>query len=498
MKQEQDKQRSIFYFGTTPDIRFLAGVEVSSQLEALIGEQLYESLIGYDGQTGKIIPALADSLPTVSSDGLVYTFHLRQGVQFHDGSPFNAQAVLDSYFRARDDPLSQAKNIAFKVINVNATKIPDAYTIEFHLFQPFGPALALFASGINMGGLISSPLHNNPKNDEYVGTGPWKFDHWTRDVEIVLTRNDNYWNKDKIPNLKTLVFKFYKDISTLVLDLKAHVLDAGWPSLPTQDLQSFMKDNRFNVQRQITGANIGLAINEKVQGLNDVRVRQAIAYAIDRNEIVSRVYGNISAVAAYSLVPEIFPGFVPTFQVYTFDPAKGKQLMIDAGYASGLDISLTYSTPRVGDAALATVLQSQLARIGVRLKIQAMDAPGYTATFRASRFDMLSTHWIYDYFDGAQYLINFLGNRAQGATWANYVSFNNTQAQGLISQLLVTREPTAQMQIYKQLQEICASNVAFLPMVSDIQYLITWKTVQGFQIAIPYFATSWAGVTKTI
>lgn len=493
VQRSSEIERSTFYFGTTLTVSWLDSSAACGQIETVIGKQIYDTLLEYDPDSGKIVPALAESLPTVSPDGLTYTFRLRKGIMFHDGTALSAQTVVDQFFRTRDDSSSVANSVAFRQINVNQTRQIDQYTVEFHLFRAFSPALALFASPCGVS--IGSSAHHDRSKDEYVGTGAWKFDHWTRDVEIVLTRNDAYWKKD-IPKLKTLVFKFYKELSTMVLDLKAHKLDSTYPTIPASDIQTFKSDNRFTVSSQVTGQMFGFYLNQRFKPLDDVRVRQAFAYSANRTEIIARVYQGSTATAELSIMPDLFHGYSPTFKKYSYNTEMAKQLLADAGYTNGIDVTLSYSTREPNDPNLAVVLQSQLAKSGIRLKLQAMEHSAFIDAHRKGQLQMIILHWIYDYYDGANYLVNFLANSGLGGRWASFYSYSNPQADRLVETMLKTSDDTTRLSLYGQLQDLAADTVPYVPLGSDVQYLIAWNTAQGLRLANPYFATSWALVTK--
>jgi peptide/nickel transport system substrate-binding protein len=349
--------------------------------------------------------------------------------------------------------------------------------------------------------MIAKPgptLDEMRNKDLYVGTGPWKFDHWTRLNEIVLTRNDNYWDKTRIPKLKTLVFKLYSDVSTEVLDLKAHTIDAAWPSFLASDIQDFKTDSRFNVQPEVTGRLAILEFSVKTEPLNDSRVRQAFAYAIDRSEIVSRVYKGINAKDALSLVPDVFPGYSPAFQKYSYDPDKAKQLLAAAGYPNGIDITLTFSTRDPGDSDLAVVLQSETAKAGIRLNLKQMEHSAFQALHTKGDFQgALILHWSYDYYAGVQYLMTFLANPDLGGYEAWMSGYKNTQVDNLVSTYLASTDESQTLQIGTQLQDIAAQDVPVLPLVSSLEYWISWNTVNGLTPGNPFFSTDFSVITKT-
>jgi peptide/nickel transport system substrate-binding protein len=495
--QQKEALRSTLYIGTTFPVAFLDGTGFG-MTDNLICAQIYQGLVANDPVTQQIVPVLAESLPTVSSDGLTYTFHIRKGITWHDGTPLTAQNILDSYLRMTTDPSLLANDVVFTVVDIKSTKVIDQYTLEFHLKQAFSLVLTLLASPLALPAKPGPSLDDMRKNDMYIGTGPWKFDHWTRDVEVVLTRNDNYWNKDAIPKMKTLVFKLYKDTSTMVLDLKAHTIDAAWPEFSATDLQDFKADSRFNVEPTVAGKNIHLIFSFKTSKiLNDTRVRQAFAYAIDRQDIINRVYQGVTAKEQLSLVPPNFPEYYPAFQVYSYNPDKAKQLLAEAGYPNGIDVTITYSTARLGDNDVTVVLQSQLAKAGIRVTPRALERQAYTAAFLKGDFQILLGHFIYDYYAGIQYLIVFLANKELLGYWTPWTGYTNPQVDALVKTYLTTSDETQKSQIVKQLQEINAQDVASLPIATQLDHLVSWTTVKDLQLGNPFYFTDFAMVTKT-
>ena len=496
--QKEEERRSTLYLGTTETIEWLDGTGTSG-LDNLIGEQIYEGLVAHDPNTAALIPRLAESLPTVSSDRLTYTFHLRKGITFHDGTPLTAQAILDSYLRITTHPERLANDIVFAHIDLKSSRAIDDHTLELRLHQPFSLALSILAAPSVLINKPGPSLDELTSKDLYIGTGPWKFDHWTRGTEIVLTRNDNYWDKERTPMyLKTLVFKLYRDPSAMVLDLKSHALDAAWPSFQTTDIESLKADSQFKVIPAPTGRNIQLTPNLKLgEGMGDLRVRQALAYAIDRSDIISRVYKGVTAKEQLSIVPESFPGYFEAFEKYPHNPDKARQLLQEAGYPNGIDVTLLYSTRDAHDTDIAVVLQSQLSEVGIRLKLQQMEHGAFIDAFMKGQFELLIGHWVYDYYDAAQYMITFSANQALGGYWTPWTGYSSSEADELVTTMLGTTDESSRLQMYKQLQEIIADDVVVVPIGGGIDYLVVWTTVQGLQLANPFFATSFAVTMKT-
>jgi len=383
--------------GTTEAVRWLDSSAMSNDVELLIGSQIYETLLRNNPVTGVPQPWLAQNY-TVSPDGTVYTFNLRHGITFTDGTPFNAQAVKFSLIRGFEDPntISYFLGNTLKGVTYGspdlaanasaAIQIIDNYTIAFHLTSPNSAEPYIFAMA-NTG--ISSPAHYNRTLDQYVGTGPFKFVSWARSSNVQLVPNPNYWNKaNQNPNIKSLTFDFFSSSTAEQAALQTNQIDVGlWAFTPTQ-VNALSQDSSLTLVKGEINRFISLLLNNDTASspLNNELVRQAIAWSLNDSQIMSTVYGSTGTLSP-TLMP---PGYQYVTNAWSAayphqDIAKAKQLLAQAGYPNGFSTTLWYSPTQYGESEtpFVTLVQQELAQVGITLTLNPVQITAFIQAARA-------------------------------------------------------------------------------------------------------------------
>jgi len=341
---------------------------------------LYEGLVRID-RNGRVQPLLAKSWE-VSPDGLTYTFRLQQGVKFHDGTAFDSADVKFAFDRARAPNSTNAQKQIFAPIE--SVETPDAATVIIKLKQPSGNFLYFLGWG---DAVIVAPetAENNKSNP--VGTGPFKFKAWNRGDRVELTRNPDYWQKDKI-KLDNVTFRFISDPQAQVAAVRAGDVDA-FPNIGAPELfAELQKDSRFTAVAGNTEGEIVAGMNNAKKPFDDPRVRRALMHAIDRKMLVQGAYSGFGQPIGSHFSPN-HPAFVDLTNVIPYDPAKAKALLKEAGYGNGL--SITIKSPQMAYASRsAELLSAMLSEVGVELKIVPTEFPAkwIEEVFRNKDFDM--------------------------------------------------------------------------------------------------------------
>jgi len=480
--------------GTTQKMRWLDSSAISNSIELLVGSQVYETLLRNNPQTGLPEPWLAQNY-TLSADGQTYTFKLRQGIKFQDGTALNSAAVKSSLIRAFVDPdtisiflanILNGVNSAYSAgLGANASKAidtPDDNTVVFHLAGPTSIAPYLFAMANTA---ISSPTHNDRTQDQYVGTGPFSFVSWTRDDNVKLAPNPNYWNKDnQNPNIKSLTFKFFASATAMQSSLLTSGIDVAlWDLTPTQAKDLSTNSNVKFIQGE-QGRYVAMDLNNGTAPFNNLLVRQAVAYAIDPNQIISTVYGPVA-----SLSPTFFPPGYPYISnafgaKYHVNVTMAKQLLTQAGYPNGFAAKLEYSPTQYGEAEtpLVTLVQQQLSAVGITLTLQPVEITQFIRDARAGTPQMLSFHWIYDYFGPYQYVYNIMYGGPKGA-WAKYMGYSDSVSTQLLDQIRSTTDQTKLPGLYAQLQQRATTTIPLVPIGFLQDHFYTQPYVSGLQVA---------------
>jgi peptide/nickel transport system substrate-binding protein len=337
-------------------------------------EQFSEALVQAT-MDRKLVPGLATSWD-ISPDGLTYTFHLRQGVKYHDGTPFNADSVKWEFDKVIEPgSYSGGKWIPY----IAGSKVIDPYTISVTLKQPWYDFLNELAFDEDMNPI--SPTAYQKWGQDYgfkaaVGTGPYMFDHWTRGTELVLVRNPDYWGKDaqgnQLPYIDKLIYRPALEDSVKMIQLATQNADAIF-AVPRTQVKALKTDSGIVVDSVPAGTVDYLAFVTDYGPFKDKKVRQALSYAINRQEIVDTIFGGQAAVAN-SIFPPIL--FVSTNDkvVYDYNPDKAKAMLAEAGYGPNNPLKflmLTSNAQPYNDEAV--LVQAQLKKIGVQADVQQLE-----------------------------------------------------------------------------------------------------------------------------
>lgn len=433
-------------------------------------------------------PALATKW-SVSSDGLTYTFILRSGLKYDDGTPFNSTDVAYSFNRGMEiaDPEGAVVGIGYSSI-IDTITTPNATAVVFHLKAPFSAFLSLMTfsasypvnptkapmpktlyPGSETG--IVNYTSGNPTASNPNGLGPYTLTEWTRsgtkDVEMTLTANPNYWNYPSYPKTQTIVIKFYPDSTSLAAAIKSGDVDIAYRQFATTDIQSLQTTAGLKVYSS-PGAFIQyLVINEKLAPYNNINVRQGLAAAINRTDLVDTVFAG-TATPLYSQIPVGMSGHTDAFKTaygvgpnYTLVRAD----LAKAGYNANnkLTVDLWYETtghyPQSPDQAL--VLQKDLQASGViTVNLHGIDWPTMGADRAAGNMGLFIMGWYPDFIDPFDYTTPFF--QSSGASWLND-GYNSSAMDTLLAQS-ISATPSQAGSIYAQIQTLQATDVPIIPL----------------------------------
>jgi ABC-type transport system substrate-binding protein len=363
----------IYAAGADPDNLDPANAE-SNPSEA-VNRMMYENLARFDEKL-KIVPGLATKWEQ-SKDGLTWTFFLRKGVKFHDGTPFNAEAV--KVFIERMIGPEKPSRAGLYTPFVNSVEIVDEFTIKINLKAPF----AFFLNNVahSASGIISPTALKTYGNDiarRTCGTGPFKFVEWVHGDHLTMVRNDDYWGGK--PYLDQITVKTVKEDSARVMMLQSG--DAQLiVRIPSEDIPRLERDANIKLDSTETLRVLFLGINCAKKPYSDVRVREALSYAIDKESIVKNIYQGRALVASNMVAP-LTTGY---FRVkgYSYDPEKAKKLLAEAGFPNGFKAKLWSPQGRYPkDFEMAQAIQQQLKKVGVDCTLDTMEWAAYLAATR--------------------------------------------------------------------------------------------------------------------
>jgi len=358
-------------FATGADPDSLDPQNTQSNPGEQVNRMMHENLVRFSAKM-QLEPALAESW-VASKDGLAWTFKLRKGVKFHDGTSFDAKAVKYFFDRVLGDEKPFKASLYTPV--VQGAEVIDDSTVRVILKQPFGAFLFIMAH--SAGAIVSPAAHQKWGKDlalHPVGTGPFKFVEWMKGDHVTMERNDGYWGG--APNLDRVVVKTVREDQARVLMLESGDADLI-VNIPTEEIPRLRKDARFTIESSPTARALFIAINVKKKPFDDVRVRQALNYAVNRDAIVKELFQNNAQVVASHVSP-LQNGYAQ-LAGYPYDPKKSKELLAQAGQPA-LKVKLWSPKGRfVKDYELAQAVQQDLAAVGVEATLSTMEWGAYLA-----------------------------------------------------------------------------------------------------------------------
>jgi peptide/nickel transport system substrate-binding protein len=350
----------------------------AAAIDEVVYANVFEGLTRID-RNGVVKPALAESW-TVSDDGLTYTFTLRSGVTFHDGSAFDSADVKFSLNRAMAADSTNAQKGLFEPIAGVAT--PDAGTVVVALKQPTGNFL------FNLGwgdAVIVAPESAADNKTKPVGTGPFVFERWVKGDRVELARNAAYWGTPA--KLAKATIKIIPDPAAATAAVMAGDVDAFANFPAPEAMAQFETDARFEVVIGSTEGETILAMNNTRPPLDDVRVRRAIAHAVDRKAVVDGAMFGYGTPIGSHFAPH-HPAYVDLTGRYAYDPAKAKVLLAEAGYGSGLKLTLKLPPPSYARRG-GEIIAAQLAKVGIQAEIIPVEwAQWLEQVFRGTDYDL--------------------------------------------------------------------------------------------------------------
>jgi len=443
---------------------------------------IYDTLVKYKAGSTEIEPGLATSWKQ-TPDGLSWTFKLRKGVKFHDGTPFNAQAVKFSIDRQlpplRTDDMPYA---SFTFEPVKEVKVIDSDTVQINLSKPYAPFLANLA--MSLAAPIVSPTAVKKYGADFmqhpVGTGAFKFQRWDKDQQIVLVKNPNYWGvKAKV---EKVVFKTTKENAVRASELLTGAVDIidGVDPNDVKKLQSsgmkLIKNPGMNINY------MGFMCQRKP--FNDPKVRRAISMAINRAELVKYLYQGYAKVANGPL-PNFIPGYAPELQPVGYNPTEAKKLLAEAGCQNFNFTLITYSNARpynpVTGVKLAEAVQAELLKIGVKTNIKVYPWKEYKdVLMKGQEGEAFFYGWIGDNGDADNFLSLLDTNQISSSL--NSAKYSNPKVDELLKQGTLTQDPKARVKIYQAVQKILLEDAPWVFISHGVDLAAYRPNVKGFAL----------------
>jgi peptide/nickel transport system substrate-binding protein len=432
--------------------------------------KIYEGLVKQNKDM-EIEPALATEWKQI--DDLTWEFKLREGVKFHDGADFNADAVIKNFERILDEKTASPRASMFEMIK--EIKAVDEHTIQIITEYPFAPLLANLSH--YAGGIIS------PKAiDEYgdnlgqhpAGTGKFKFESWTPGDEIKLTRNEDYWG-DK-PKIDSVVYKVVPEDATRIAMVETGEAHIAEPVPVTEVERIEGHPDMSLVRADMLGIDyIGLNVEKKP--FDNVKVRQAINYAIDKEAILSGVYNNVGTIAEGPMGPGVW-GYSENVKGYHYDLKKAKELLKEAGYEKGFKTTI-WTNDNKERMDVAEVVQSQLKGVGIDAEIKVLEWGAYLDATAKGEHDMFVLGWS-NMSGDADYNQYFLFHSEAKGNPGNRSFYENKKVDELIDQGRQETDPDKRLALYEEAQKIEVKEAPMVFLRNDQRLVAVGKNVKGF------------------
>jgi peptide/nickel transport system substrate-binding protein len=434
---------------------------------------IYEQLIRVAPDGASLEPGLAESWER-SEDGLLYTFTLRESL-FHDGNAVTADDVVYSLTRAAFDETSTWKDMVSVVDTITAV---DAKTVEIALknaWVPFEADLALFACSI-----IPKAAHEAQGADLFqtpIGSGPFKFDSWEKDTQIVLKKNETYWEEGK-PYLDEVVLRVLTDANARMLQFQGGEIDIA-TSVPYSQLETFASDENVVVLQDAVARFDYIGINTLRAPWDDKALRQAINYAVDKQTIIDRIlFGNGQIATSY--LP-LMAGNNPESPGYPFDLEKAKELVATSAGADGFQAELVVGAGDPVADQIGQLIAANIKEIGGEVTLAAMEAGASRQKVRVDRdYDWTKSYYTTDIIDPDQ--LTAFAVKSTGGTDAIFTGYKNEEVDALIEAAAVEADPAARQKIYNQIQAMHLDDAPMIFLFYPRGGAVTAATVKNFKI----------------
>jgi peptide/nickel transport system substrate-binding protein len=470
-----------------------SSLDIATEYEAAAmatNRVVYERLVQYDKDSTKIVPELATSWE-VSDDGMEWTFHLREGVKFHDGTPFNSEAVKYSFDRV----LEINQGPAWMLSSIDKIETPDEYTVKFYLSEPFSAFLPVLANIWGTGIVSPTAVQENEVDgdmgQEYmqnhmIGTGPYKFVEWSHGEYIKLERNEDYWGgwdsnaEGKV--IDEVIIKFITEPATQRLMLEQGDVDIAM-NIAVDDIADVANGEGITLISKPSLMATYIRFNVTKPPLDNLKVRQAIRLALDYDGVINQIM-NGYAVQMQGPASIGLLGHNDDLPVYKQDLAKAKELLKESGVETPFTLEYVYETGQEDRRMVGELLQANLAELGINLEIHTL--PWESLWGRVSSEDQSETPdltangWWPDYAD----VQNFLYPMYHSSQWPpnslNIGFYGNPEVDALLDQALAESDDEARYELYREAQALIDSDAPDMDLYQKSMNIMLRDWVKGY------------------
>ncbi len=442
-------------------------------IDSVVYTNVFEGLTRFMGD-GSVVPGLAESWE-ISDDGKVYTFKLREGVTFHDGSSMDAEDVKFSLDRARAEDSANAQKALFA--GIDSVEVVDPLTVKVTLSEPNG--LFLFNMAWGDAVIVAPESIDNIKTNP-VGTGAYTFGEWIQGDSIVLNRNPDYWGDQ--PALEKATFKFISDPTAAFAAMMAEDIDAFDNFPAPENLPQFEADPRFQVLVGSTEGETILSTNNKQPPFDNIMVRQAVAHAIDRQAIIDGAMFGYGTPIGTHFAPH-HPAYVDLTGDSAYDPEKSKALLAEAGMPDGFETTLHLPPPSYARRG-GEIVAAQLAEVGIKAEI----------------INVEWAQWLESVFKGKDFGLTIVSHTEPMdigiyARPEYYFQYDSVDFQTLMETLNATTDPDERAKLMGDAQRLISSDYVNGYLFQLAKLGVANAKVQGLWENAPTAATDLTGIS---
>jgi len=476
----QATPQDVLIFGSTSDVETMDPQVTVDNIAWRAIYYCYDRLVQLKGGTTEVAPQLAESW-TISPDGKTFTFRLRRGVKFTDGTPLDAKAVQFSFTRL----LKMGKGAAGLwdgILDASGITVVNPTTIRFTLKTPFAPFLGSLAT--DQASIVSPGVMKHETGGDMgqawlagnsAGSGPFRLKEWRRGERLVLERNPIYWGRK--PALRQVIIRNIPDPAVLRDLLERGEVDMG-ETLTDDQLDALKGKPGITVFEAPSFLVTYLYLNNKNPYLSKVKVRQAISYAIDYAGIIRGVKKG-RAVQMRGPIPQGMAGHDKTVFQYTRNVARARQLLAEAGYPQGFELGLLIDPGIREWADIATIVQANLAEVGIKVKIEGFARPTMRAKLDKADFDMATGFWTPDYPDADMFTWFWFYSK-NGGLAGNRSFYVNPQMDRLVVAQRQETDPAKRLALFRQIQKIAVEDAVYVYLHQAIYRIPMRERVQGY------------------
>ncbi|HKM21037.1 MAG TPA: ABC transporter substrate-binding protein [Lachnospiraceae bacterium] len=422
---------------------------------------MYEGLVKPDSD-GNLVPAVASDY-AISDDGKTYTFTLRDGIKFHNGNPVTVEDIQYSIEKCADTTNGEPLVPAYSMIT--AINTIDEKTIEIGLSEMNVDFLAYMTTAI-------IPADNDSPDTNPIGTGPYMYVSRSPQENFVLKRFDEYWGEKA--NIENVIFKVCANVDTIVMDLRGGSIDmfARLTSAQVNEL-----GDGFTIYEGTMNLVQALYLNNAIEPFNDIRVRQAMSYAVNQQEIFDLTFDGKGTEIGSSMFPAFHKYYVPELtDVYNQDIDKAKELMKEAGYEDGFSMTITVPSNYQPHIDTAQVLVEQLKAINIDAKIELIEWSSWLSDVYADRNYESTVIGV----DASELTARALLDRFESTAGNNFINYSNAEYDKLFAEAISSTDMDKQIELYKQMETILTEDAANVYIQDMAEFVALSDRFEGY------------------